>query len=102
MLEISLSEFKNFKDKHEWIFMFTLGFCTPCKQYFNEIKDEELLGKYVKVKAETEEELLDIDINALPCTTIFDRDGGIKWRKYGILFGSQLEDLKKNFTKYDF
>lgn len=94
MREISLSEFKTLSGKESFIFFFSMENygCGTCRLYEKEISKYNI-PNLIKVLAENEEDLMEMNIMALPYTCTYNQDGSIKVKKYGVLYEKQVKEL---------
>ena len=79
-------------DKKSKAFIFSLPHCGLCKQLIS--KFEFFPNDIYVVETDIEEDLLNIDIDAVPLSLAFDKDGNQIYKKYGLLNSLQLSDFK--------
>lgn len=99
MLKISFQEYKTLPNKSKYIFVFTMdGYCGLCKMALVEYEKSEI-PHLIQVDADSEEELMREGIPALPMTVILDKEEHIVWKKFGVLFSTQIEEMLKVFKE---
>ena len=99
MIEMSFQEFKTLQRKELFIFFFTMpDFCGLCTQQENEYKKYNI-PNLVKVKADNEDQLMEMGIKALPYTCMFSSDGKNRIEHYGVLYEPQIRKLLGEYDK---
>lgn len=101
MIEISVKEFIDFPNKEKYIFFFSIpGLCGLCELQKKEYEKFHIVNLIQVVGTITDEEVMqEMDIQALPCTSIFNEDGSIKIKKYGIQYELQIKQLLEGIGK---
>lgn len=100
MIEISVKEFINFPNKEKYVFFFSIpGLCRLCSIQEKEYEKFNI-PNLIKVSGTiTDEDYLmnELNIEALPCTSVFNKEGSFKIKKYGIQYETQINQLLKEF-----
>lgn len=99
MQSISVEEFKNFSNKEQYIFFFTIpGLCGLCSIQEKEYEKFNI-PNLIKVQGSIsdEEYFMNIGIGALPCTMVFNSNSVPRIKKFGVLYSTQIEKLLKEF-----
>ena len=96
MVEISVELFKAFDYKEKYIFFFSIpNLCSLCKVQEQEYKNFNIPNLINVVGEITDEDYFQkIGIQVLPCTILFDKEGKHRFKKYGVLYETQIKMIK--------
>jgi len=83
-------------NKANKLFCFSTPYCGLCKQQKNEMT---VFSDCIFVETIDEDGLMLLDIDAVPCTILYDNDCKIVFKKYGILYDVQKKELKEIYDK---
>lgn len=93
---INITEYDSI-DKQGKLFFFSLIGCGSCNMF--ESKTNDVNHPFYKVLTDNEEDYLTRDIGFVPYTILFDKKGEIVYRKSGVLFDKQVNELNEIIRK---
>jgi hypothetical protein len=102
MVKISVELFKAFEHKERYIFFFSIpNLCDLCKDQKEEYKKYNIPNLINVVGDITDEEyFMNMGVQMLPCTILFDKEGKHRLKKYGVQYETQIKKLLKEMN-YD-